>query len=226
VPEATRIRSLFAKVAPRYDFLNHLLSLGIDRSWRRQAVAALSLGPKELLLDLCCGTGDLALAAAPRARVVGCDFTWEMLVRARSKSIQAGLPLALAAGDALRLPFAEGAFDSVSVAFGLRNLEDPRAGLREMRRVLRSGGRLAVLEFSHPTHFLLKMPYWVYLNGLLPVVGRLISRRREAYRYLADSIGSFPAPEVLSTLLEEEGFREPRFRLLSGGIVAVHQAVR
>lgn len=224
MPEASSIRRMFAGVAPRYDFLNHLLSLGIDRRWRQQVAESLNLRPSQRVLDLCCGTGDLALEVAGKASSFGCDFTWEMLTRARQKSHQAGLPLRLVAADALRLPFPTGVFDAATVAFGVRNLEDLGAGLREFRRVLRPGGRLAILEFSHPTHPLLRLPYWLYLHGLLPLIGRAVSRKGEAYRYLADSIAGFPRPETLSALLADEGFDEISYRRLSGGIVALHQA--
>jgi demethylmenaquinone methyltransferase/2-methoxy-6-polyprenyl-1,4-benzoquinol methylase len=224
MPEAAFIRRMFAGVAPRYDLLNHLLSLGIDRRWRASVAARLALGPSERLLDLCCGTGDLALELAGRCRALGCDFTWEMLTRARRKSRRRGLALELVAADALRLPFADGVFDAATVAFGVRNLEDLTGGLAELHRVLRPGGRLVILEFSQPNHPLLRLPYRLYLNGLLPLVGRLISHRREAYRYLADSIAGFPDPETLSRLLIGPGFRNVRFERLTGGIVAVHEA--
>jgi len=146
------------------------------------------------------------------------------LVRARAKAERSGLPLRLIGADALRLPFPDDAFDAATVAFGVRNLEDLGAGLREFRRVLRPGGCLAILEFSHPTHALLRFPYWIYLRGLLPLIGRLVSRRKGAYLYLAASIAGFPEPESLSRILESEGFREVRFRRLTGGIVAVHEA--
>jgi demethylmenaquinone methyltransferase/2-methoxy-6-polyprenyl-1,4-benzoquinol methylase len=224
MPAAAEIRRLFSGVAPRYDFLNHLLSLGIDRAWRRDVARGLALPPAARVLDLCCGTGDLALEFASRARAFGCDFTWEMLVRARAKAERSALPLRLIGADALRLPFPDHAFDAATVAFGVRNLEDLGAGLREFRRVLRPGGRLGILEFSHPTHPLLQFPYWIYLRGLLPLIGRLVSRRKGAYLYLATSIAGFPEPESLSQILQREGFREVRFRRLTGGIVAVHEA--
>lgn len=224
MPAAADIRRMFSGVAPRYDLLNRLLSFGIDRGWRRDVAQGLALSPNVRVLDLCCGTGDLALEMASRAKAFGCDFTWEMLVRGRAKSERSGLALRLIAADALRLPFSDGAFDAATVAFGVRNLEDIAAGLREFRRVLRPGGRLAILEFSRPHHPLLRFPYWIYLKGLLPLVGRLISRRKGAYLYLATSIAGFPEPEALSRILEAHGFGEVRFRRLTGGVVAVHEA--
>ncbi|MFQ5792126.1 MAG: ubiquinone/menaquinone biosynthesis methyltransferase, partial [Acidobacteriota bacterium] len=214
----------FSAVAPRYDLLNHLLSLGIDRRWRRDVASSLDLKPSHRVLDLCCGTGDLALEIAPRARTFACDFTWEMLLRAREKSSRAALPVRLTAADALRLPYPGECFDAATVAFGLRNLEDMGAGLRELRRVLRPRGQLAILEFSHPTQPLLRLPYRLYLGALLPLIGRLISGREGAYRYLADSIEGFANPGVLCRVLADVGYREIEFRRLTGGIVALHRA--
>jgi demethylmenaquinone methyltransferase / 2-methoxy-6-polyprenyl-1,4-benzoquinol methylase len=223
MPEATTIRRMFEAVAPRYDLLNRVLSLGIDREWRRRVVASLELLPEHRVLDLCCGTGDLALAIAPHARCIASDFTWNMLTRARAKSDAASARVSLAAADALSLPFGDDLFDRATVAFGVRNLEDIGRGLAEMRRVLKPGGRLAILEFSQPNRWWLKLPYRVYLDWLLPAVGGLVSKR-EAYRYLAESIQGFPVPGVLVRLLEDAGFSEAGYVRLSGGIVAIHHA--
>lgn len=224
MPEASTVRRMFEGVAPRYDLLNRVLSLGADRSWRRSVVAGLGLSPDARVLDLCCGTGDLALEIAPRAECVACDFTWNMLRRARSKADDRGLDVHLAAADALALPFASDAFDAATVAFGVRNLEDLDAGLEEVLRVLKPGGTLAVLEFSHPRALWLRAPYRFYLNVVLPRIGELLSRRGSAYRYLADSIMGFPDPETLVRLLEDAGYEDVTYRPLSGGIVAVHRA--
>ena len=224
MPEATAIKRMFEGVAPRYDLLNRVLSLGIDRSWRDRVVTSLELDPGHQVLDLCCGTGDLALAIAPFARCTGCDFTWSMLTRARGKSLQSKRPVSLAAADALSLPFRAELFDRATVAFGVRNLEDIGAGLREIHRVLRPGGRLAILEFSQPHRLWLKLPYRLYLDVLLPLVGGVLSRRGEAYRYLAESIQGFPRPQVLVRMLLEAGFASARYERLSGGIVAIHIA--
>jgi demethylmenaquinone methyltransferase/2-methoxy-6-polyprenyl-1,4-benzoquinol methylase len=223
MPEASAIKEMFEGVAPRYDFLNRVLSLGIDRGWRRRVVESLELRPEHRVLDLCCGTGDLALEIARQAPVTACDFTWSMITRARAKSISTGRNVAIACADTLNLPFAADVFDRATIAFGIRNLESMTEGLAEIRRVLKPGGRIAILEFSQPNRGWLKLPYRVYLDWLLPAVGGLLSRK-DAYRYLAESIQGFPVPEVLVRLLEEARFREPRYSRLSGGIVALHLA--
>lgn len=224
MPKATAIRAMFEGIAPRYDLLNRVLSLGIDQGWRARVVSNLELAPNHRVVDLCCGTGDLALAIAPFARAFACDFTWNMLTRARAKAESSGTNLRLAAADALELPFPSGTFDRATVAFGVRNLEDMEAGFREIHRVLASGGVLAVLEFSRPHRWWLRAPYYVYLEWLLPAVGSLLSSRGEAYRYLAESIRGFPDPEVLVSMLERAGFASVSFERLTGGIVALHLA--
>ena len=215
---------MFAGVAPGYDGLNHLLSIGIDRIWRQELVSRLRLRPDDLVLDLCCGMGDLALAIASRARCIAGDFTWEMLTRAQSKTRRAATPLALVGADALRLPFAAERFDAATVAFGVRNLESLEDGLTEIRRVLRPGGRLAILEFSRPTFSPARLLYAFYLHGLLPLIGRLVSRERGVYRYLADSIAGFPDPQSLLQNLRATGFGESSFRCLTAGVATIHWA--
>lgn len=226
MPQASAVRQMFEGVAPRYDLLNRVLSLGIDRSWRRGVVASLGLGEGHVALDLCCGTGDLALEIAGKARCVACDFTWNMLIRAQSKSINAGASISLAAADTLSLPFPDDTFDAATVAFGLRNLADMDRGLREMRRVLKPGGKLAILEFSHPRGFLLRAPYRFYLNALLPRLGDLLSKKGDAYRYLAQSIMGFPEPDTLVDMMRAAGLNETRYERLTGGIVAIHSGVK
>lgn len=226
MPEASSVRRMFEGVAPRYDFLNRVLSLGIDRGWRRRVVRELELRPEHRVLDLCCGTGDLALEIAPHAQCTACDFTWNMLTRARAKSVATSRRIALAAADALRLPFANDRFDRATVAFGVRNLEDVSRGLLEIRRVLKPGGRLAILEFSHPRPWWLRAPYRIYLDFLLPAIGGLLSSKGEAYRYLAESIRGFPEPETLVLILGDAGFRGATYIRLSGGIVAIHTALK
>ncbi len=222
---AERVRAMFDGIAPRYDLLNHLLSLGTDFGWRRRAVAALAPAPGEEVLDLCCGTGDLALAlAASGARVTGADFSLPMLARGARKAGRGRRRLSLCAADALRLPFRDAAFDAASVAFGVRNLADPLAGLREIRRVLCPGGRLAVLEFARPRAPLLRRLYRLYLRGALPAAGLLIAGDADAYRYLGDSIGAFLDQEAFVDLLGRAGFEPAPPRDLSGGIAAIYPA--
>lgn len=223
MPRAAAIKEMFEGVAPRYDFLNRLLSLGIDRGWRRRVVESLDLTREHKVLDLCCGTGDLAFEIARTSRCTACDFTWNMLTCARAKSKANGIPIALTCADTLALPFGDDRFDRATIAFGIRNLESMSAGLAEIRRVLKPGGRLAILEFSQPNRAWLKLPYRIYLDWLLPAVGGLLSKK-EAYRYLAESIQGFPVPEILIDLLKEAGFVDARYTRLSGGIVAIHLA--
>lgn len=225
MPQASAVRQMFEGVAPRYDLLNRVLSLGIDRSWRHAVVASLNLRAEHVVLDLCCGTGDLALEIAEHSRCVACDFTWNMLTRARSKSVSAEVPIGIAAADTLSLPFADDTFDACTVAFGLRNLADMDRGLGEMRRVVKPGGTVAVLEFSHPQG-LLKMPYRFYLNVLLPRLGDLLSRKGEAYRYLAESITGFPEPDTLVEMMQAAGLGKTGYQRLTGGIVAIHTGTK
>jgi demethylmenaquinone methyltransferase/2-methoxy-6-polyprenyl-1,4-benzoquinol methylase len=221
---------MFSAIAPRYDFLNHVLSLGIDRRWRRSAVDRLAWDarPAGLYLDACAGTLDLAAELARRpgftGRVVGADFAAPMLRlgagKARSGSIRA------AAADALELPFAGGRFDGAMVGFGVRNLADLDAGLAELARVLRSGARLVILEFTTPVWPPFRSLYLFYFHRLLPLIGRAISRHPTAYSYLPESVSAFPAPAALRERLELAGFRACGYSLLTGGIAALHWGTR
>jgi demethylmenaquinone methyltransferase/2-methoxy-6-polyprenyl-1,4-benzoquinol methylase len=221
---------MFSGIARRYDFLNHLLSGNVDKLWRRRAVRALrpSIIEGALALDVACGTGDLslALAAAGVARVVGLDFCRPMLEIARSKAGANGRSLAFVEGDALRLPFDDGTFDIVTIAFGLRNLSAVEEGLREMRRVLRPGGRAAVLEFSTPVVPGFRALFRFYFTRLLPRVGGLISGSRTAYEYLPDSVLKFPDQKRLAELMHGAGFEEVAYRNLTGGVAALHTGTR
>lgn len=227
---ARRIRRAFSEIAPRYDLLNHLLSLNIDRSWRRRAVEVLGWErvPGGLYLDLCAGTFDLSVALAARSgfhgRVVACDFAQAMLVRGRRKL--AGLAVRPVCADALRLPFPDATFDGAMVAFGVRNLADMGAGLEELARVLRPGGGLAILEFSVPPNPLLRGLYLVYFRRLLPVVGRVVSGHPWAYSYLPASVLEFPGPRGLAERMAAAGFVEVTWELLCGGIAAIHTGRR
>jgi demethylmenaquinone methyltransferase/2-methoxy-6-polyprenyl-1,4-benzoquinol methylase len=211
---------MFDRVAPRYDLANTVFSLGQDRLWRRAAAQATGLAAGEVAADVACGTGRLAeelARLAPGARVVGFDFSAEMVRRAA-----AGRPR-FAVADALRLPLADASVDVVTIAFGLRNLPEPAAGLLEFRRVLRPGGRLVVCEFSHPTVPLLSQVYRRYLTRLMPLAARRLASDAEAYEYLARSIAAWPDQEGLARWLAEAGFGQVRWRNLSGGIVALHR---
>ena len=229
--EKKDVQAMFSDIAPTYDLLNRLLSFGVDRLWRKRAVASL-LGDfkgEACFLDLATGTADVALEvhrqAGSGARIMGVDFAYPMLARGKVKAKARGAPLSLIQGDGLSLPFSDAAFDGVIIAFGLRNFEDREAGLAEMGRVLKAGGRLVVLEFGHP-----KGPfgllYAFYFRVLLPVVGRLVSAHRSAYNYLPNTVYEFPEAEQLSAMMRDAGFREVSHRPMTGGIAELHTGVR
>ena len=224
------VRAMFAEIAPSYDRLNHLLSVNIDKRWRRFTVGKLKdvlARPEAVALDLCCGTADLTLELARQARVIGCDFCHPMLVIGRDKVAAQGMARAsLAEGDALRLPFADAGFDAVTVAFGLRNLEHVEGGLAEIWRVLKPGGRAAVLEFSRPVFPLFRKAFEFYFHRLLPRIGALISGSSEAYSYLPASVRAFPDQASLAEMMRQAGFVNVRYHNLSGGIAALHLGER
>jgi demethylmenaquinone methyltransferase/2-methoxy-6-polyprenyl-1,4-benzoquinol methylase len=213
---------MFARVAPRYDFLNHLLSLNIDRLWRKrlaQAVAPALRTKGSSVLDLCCGTGDVVIELQKRtpALVVGADFCHPMLAAAREKSAAV-----LIECDALCMPLRNASTDAITIAFGFRNLANYEAGLAEFQRLLKPGGMLAILEFSHPRAWPLRLSYAAYFNLLLPLIATLFSGSFDAYKYLPDSVRRFPAAEELRDMMTQAGFENTRFALLSGGIAALH----
>jgi demethylmenaquinone methyltransferase/2-methoxy-6-polyprenyl-1,4-benzoquinol methylase len=221
---------MFSGIAGRYDLLNHLLSGNIDKRWRRVAVRALesSLVEGARVLDVACGTGDLSLvlAEAGTVRVVGLDFCRPMLEIARRKAEADSRSIPFVEGDALRLPFADETFDAATIAFGLRNLAGVADGLRELRRILRPGGRLAVLEFSSPVVPGFRTLFRFYFTRVLPRVGGLLSGSRGAYEYLPDSVLRFPDQKRLAELMREEGFEGVEYRNLTGGIAALHTGAR
>ena len=223
-----KIRKMFGLIAPRYDCLNHLLSLSIDRYWRRVTVRKLAplLSRDPVILDLCTGTGDLALELSRIALVVGCDFCHPMLVLGQKKLKESQLngQVRLVEGDALRLPFSSRRFDAVTIAFGLRNLKEYQQGLREMYRVLRRRGVLAVLEFSRPQTPIFRQLYLFYLTNVLPRLGEWISGRKGAYSYLVESVQEFPIPKELSEMISQVGFGQISCYRLTGGIVTLHVA--
>lgn len=226
MPDAATIQRMFAEVAPGYDRANRALSLGIDTWWRRRAVRLVDVKPGERGLDVCAGTGDLSYALQRAgADIVGADFCAPMLVRAANKQGGAAAPgPRFLAGDALALPFADGAFDFATVAFGIRNVADPEAGLRELARVVRPGGRVVVLEFTRPRVPLLGGLYRFYFRRVLPRLGGWISGAQNgAYRYLHDSVMAFPEREDFLALMRAAGLHAPRMRLLTGGIAALYR---
>ncbi len=223
--DSRQIRLMFASIAHRYDLLNRLLSFSLDRRWRRVTVERLSpfLPSQAVALDLCTGTGDLALELSTKARVLGCDFCHPMLVLGKEKT---GSSVRFVEGDALLLPFPACSFDAVTIAFGLRNLEDYTSGLGEMFRVLKPGGMLAVLEFSQPQIPVFKQLYLGYVSWILPKVGQCLSGKLGPYSYLPQSVKEFPDPNTLEGLIEEVGFAPRGQYALTGGIVTLHLAQR
>lgn len=214
---------MFARIAGRYDLLNRVLSMGIDRGWRRRTVAAAGDGARGLVVDACCGTGDLSRDfAAAGARVVGVDFTPEMLEHAGPKVGDVSGSAIFVHGDALALPLPSSVADVASVAFGLRNVRDPDAGLAELARVVRPGGIVMVLEFSHPPGRVLGALYGFYSGHVLPRVGALLSGDRAAYRYLPETVSRWPAPDELSARMRAVGLVDCGYTLLTGGIAALH----
>ena len=234
-----KVREMFTQIAPRYDLLNHLLSLQLDRLWRTRTARLLHSileRPDAVVLDLCCGTGDLAfaLARAGKARIVGADFAHSMLVRAREKSAAlapspnqgSASPMTFLEADALRLPFAGDSFDLVTTAFGFRNLANYEAGLCEIQRVLKPGGTIAILEFTEPPDGLLGDFYRWYFCKVLPRIGGLISGDRSAYTYLPKSVARFFRPPELAALMNAVGYQSVDFRAWTFGTVALHTALR
>ena len=214
------VRGMFDRIAPVYDLMNRLMTAGLDGRWRRRAAAKV-VWPADRVLDACCGTGDLAIEAERRGgRVVGLDFSPRMLERARRKSGT----IEWVQGDALALPFADGEFDAATVGFGVRNLEDLERGLVELGRVLRPGGRIAVLEITRPRG-LLRPFFRLWFDVLVPLAGKILPGGK-AYTYLPASVRRFPGPEDLSALLERAGFGDVQYELLGGGSVALHTGAR
>lgn len=228
--KATVVRRMFGSIAPRYDLLNHLLSLNRDRAWRRRAVDRLleRTSLEGRFLDACAGTFDLALELTRRpgfaGDVVASDFALPMLRRGLPKLRRQ--PVRALCADALRLPFADASFDGATVGFGVRNLADVDTGLRELGRVLRPGAPLIVLEFATPSWQPFRALYLFYFRRILPWIGRRISRHDEAYSYLPASVLEFPAPEALAERLAAAGFGDVAWETMTGGIVAVHSGVR
>ena len=216
---------MFDRIAGRYDLMNSVMSAGLHHRWRSRAVGLTGLVPGQRALDVCCGTGDLALELKRRVgvqgSVVGLDFSEPMLELAREKSAQTGLDVAYRHGNALELPFEDGAFDAATVGFGVRNLVDLRSGIAEMARVVRVGGRVVILEITTPQRPPLSWFYRVWFDRIVPMLGT-VAGDRDAYTYLPQSVRRFPPAPKLAELMHEVGLRQVRYLLLAGGIVAVH----
>ena len=241
---SARVREMFSEIAPRYDLLNHVLSLSLDRLWRRRTAIALDhilRLPHARVLDLCCGTGDLTMALKRRATrscsagaaIFGSDFAYPMLVRAMAKRGAGGgaeksraSEINYSGADALTLPFADASFDLVTAAFGFRNLANYDAGLREIFRLLRPGGEVAILEFSEPSGALFGPLYRFYFTRILPRIGGAVSGRGFAYSYLPASVAKFPSPDELAAMMTRAGFSGVRVQRWTGGVVTLHRGVR
>jgi len=216
---AEGVRAMFDRIAPVYDAMNRVMTAGLDRRWRTLTAEAV-VRPGDRVLDACCGTGDLAVATRQAGGIVtGLDFSGQMLERARKKSPE----IEWVQGDALALPFEDGAFDAATVGFGVRNLDDLERGLGELRRVLRAGGRLGILEITRPRGLLAPF-YRLWFDGIVPLLGKVLPGG-SAYTYLPASVRRFPGPEELGGLLRAAGFEDVRLRLFAGGIVALHTGV-
>jgi demethylmenaquinone methyltransferase / 2-methoxy-6-polyprenyl-1,4-benzoquinol methylase len=218
------VREMFGSIARRYDLANHVLSCGIDFYWRARAADIVASWQPCRIADLATGTGDLALALQkklPDAEITGVDFLPEMLELARHKGVQH-----VVLADAMSLPFPDRSFDCVTIAFGLRNLENYSTGLAEIRRVLNTNGHLLVLEFSLPSMPILRAAYRFYLHRCLPLIGSCLTQTRNAYDYLGKSIEQFPSGNTMCELMRAKGYGSPRFKRLTGGIVTIYTAAR
>lgn len=225
------VRQMFSAIAPRYDLINHVLSFNIDRRWRKaliQSVSPVLETPGARVLDLCCGTGDvlLDLQDIANSEIIGADFSHLMLLAARKKVSGKRFLAPLLEADALELPLQPNSLNAITIAFGFRNLANYKLGLIELHRVLKPGGKLAILEFSHPPGIAMKAAYGLYSRILLPLIGTMISGSSEAYTYLPDSIRKFPTAAELSTLMGRVGFARNGFQLLTGGIAALHVGIK
>ena len=218
------VREMFGGIARRYDLANHLLSCGCDFIWRRRAAEIVADWNPSTIVDLATGTGDLALALAkalPDSEIIGADFSEEMLAVAKAKGVRR-----VVTADALALPFADRSFDCLTIAFGLRNIKDWNAALREMARVLTTNGNLLVMEFSLPSMSILRRVYRFYLHRCLPILGSFLTRKKSAYDYLGESIEQFPGGDELVRVIEANGFNDATVEPLTGGIVTIYTATK
>ncbi len=225
-----QVADMFNNIAGNYDFLNHFLSLGIDKGWRKKAIAEVAAIRPEKILDVATGTGDLAIAAlqARPKKIIGVDIADQMLEVGRKKIIAKNLSdtITLQHGDSESMPFESDSFDAVTCAYGVRNFEHLEAGLKEMNRVLRKGGKLVILEFSHPKKFPVKQVYRFYFRFVLPTLGKLVSKHSRAYTYLPESVMAFPEGDQFCSILSRCGFREAKARPLTFGITTLYTAVK
>jgi demethylmenaquinone methyltransferase/2-methoxy-6-polyprenyl-1,4-benzoquinol methylase len=222
--KAGYVRAMFARISPRYDLMNRLMTFGLDQGWRARVVREAAVPPGGRALDLATGTGDIALAFGPGVRVTAADFCPPMLRIAASKA--AGRPLALVAADALSLPFADGVFDAVSTGFAMRNVADIGAAFAEMHRVTRPGGRVVCLEVARPRNPLVRRGHGLYFRRVVPLLGRLVSGQGAAYAYLPASADRFPPPPELAAIMTGAGWRGVRWALVGLGAAAVHTGVK
>jgi demethylmenaquinone methyltransferase / 2-methoxy-6-polyprenyl-1,4-benzoquinol methylase len=226
---ASQVRGMFDRIAGVYDAMNSAMTAGLHHQWRERAVDRAEVQPGSDALDVCCGTGDLALELrrriGPDGRVVGCDFSQPMLDLARRKSGEQGLPVEFGWADALDLPYGDASFDAVTVGFGARNLADLDQGLAEMARVLRPAGRLVILEITRPRREPLAAFYSLWFDRIVPVLGTLAGDS-DAYSYLPDSVRGFPEPRELAAMMDAAGFERISWLLLGGGIIAIHSGTK
>jgi demethylmenaquinone methyltransferase/2-methoxy-6-polyprenyl-1,4-benzoquinol methylase len=222
---SSEVRGMFDRISGVYDLMNSAMTAGLHHQWRQRAVDRAQVGPGADALDICCGTGDLALELrrriGPDGRVVGSDFSEPMLELARAKSGDQGLPVEVGWADALDLPYGDDGFDAVTIGFGARNLADLDKGLGEMARVLRPGGRVVILEITRPTREPLSSFYSLWFDRLVPLLGQAAGDA-DAYSYLPESVRTFPQPRELADKMDAAGFTDIRWLLLAGGIIAIH----
>ena len=227
-----QIQTMFSAIAHKYDLLNHLLSMGLDVGWRKFTVKKVINSKKDRILDLCCGTGDLSLALANKldnnGRVIGLDFCNQMICLARNKTKQNGLnhKISYLIGKGEELPFPDEYFDGVTIAFGIRNIPSREQALKEMNRVIKKGGRIAILVLTNPQSYLFRKIYYFYFHNIVPIIGGVISGNRHAYSYLPDSVLKFPSPKRLKKIMEGVGLTNVKYYTLTLGIVSVHLSTK
>ena len=226
ITKGEQIQRMFDSIAPRYDFLNHLLSVGIDRMWRRALIKDLEVEDPHAVLDVATGTGDLAIAMARGGirKITGSDISEGMLAIGRKKADKAGLDIDMVMADAQNLPFGEGSFDAVTSAFGIRNFPDPQTALDEMFRVLHPGGVVYILEFSKPDNNIILRLFRFYFHNVFPLVGRIVSHDSDAYKYLPRSVDAFPCGERFAGMMLRAGFSDVKIRRMTGGIATIYKA--